>query len=104
MLLAVTLFGEHLSRREAIASFVIVAAAALLSYRPGDISVPWLGVAAIAGACLSWALDNNLSQRLSEKLEQEMLPLLGQSEDLLKTFELKKLDEAIKNLILFKIT
>ncbi len=44
------------------------------------------------------------SQRLSDKLDQEMLPLLGQSEDLLKIFELKKLDQAIKELILFKIT
>jgi len=33
-----------------------------------------------------------------------MLPLLGQSEDLLKIFELKKMDQAIKDLILFKIT
>lgn len=43
-------------------------------------------------------------QRLAEKLDQEMLPLLGQSEDLLKIFELKKMDQAIKDLILFKIT
>jgi hypothetical protein len=43
-------------------------------------------------------------QRLAEKLDQEMLPLLGQSEDLLKIFELKKLDQSIKDLILFKIT
>ena len=44
------------------------------------------------------------SERLSKKLEQEMLPLLGQSEDLLKIFELNKLDQSIKDLILFKIT
>ena len=43
-------------------------------------------------------------QRLAEKLDQEMLPLIGQSEDLLKIFELKKMDQAIKDLILFKIT
>ena len=43
------------------------------------------------------------SQRLTQKLEQEMLPLLGQSEDLLKIFELEKLNQSIKDLILFKI-
>jgi hypothetical protein len=43
------------------------------------------------------------SQRLTQKLDQEMLPLLGKSEDLLKIFELKKLDWSIKELILFKI-
>jgi hypothetical protein len=44
------------------------------------------------------------SERLTKKLEQDMLPLLGQSEDLLKIFELKKLDQSVKELILFKIT
>ena len=43
-------------------------------------------------------------KRLTEKLEQEMLPLIGKSEDLLKIYELKKLDKAIKNLIIHKIT
>lgn len=43
-------------------------------------------------------------KRLSEKLEQEMVPLIGKSEDLLKIFELKKLDQAIKDLIIHKIT
>lgn len=43
-------------------------------------------------------------KRLTEKLEQEMVPLIGKSEDLLKIFELKKLDKAIKDLIIHKIT
>jgi len=43
-------------------------------------------------------------KRLSEKLEQEMVPLLGKSEDLLKIFELQKLDKAIKELIIHKVT
>ena len=44
------------------------------------------------------------SQRMTLKLEQEMLPLIGKSEDLLKIFELKRLDQAIKDLIIFKVT
>ena len=43
-------------------------------------------------------------KRLSQKLEEEMIPLIGKSEDLLKIFELRKLDKAIKDLIIHKIT
>ena len=43
-------------------------------------------------------------KRLSQKLEEEMVPLIGKSEDLLKIFELRKLDKAIKDLIIHKIT
>ena len=59
-----------------------------------------------AGKPLLYGLEAEAvsSQRLTQKLEQEMLPLLGKSEDLLKVFELKKLDQSIKDLILFKIT
>ena len=44
------------------------------------------------------------SKRLTKKLEEEMVPLIGKSEDLLKIFELRKLDKAIKDLIIHKIT
>lgn len=44
------------------------------------------------------------SSRLNQKLEEEMLPLIGKSEDLLKIYELKKLDQAIKDLIIHKVT
>jgi hypothetical protein len=43
-------------------------------------------------------------KRLSQKLEEEMVPLIGKSEDLLKIYELKKLDKAIKDLIIHKVT
>ncbi|MFH1309541.1 MAG: hypothetical protein ABIH85_02540, partial [Candidatus Omnitrophota bacterium] len=43
-------------------------------------------------------------KRLTEKLEQEMVPLIGKSEDLLKIFELKQLDKAIKDLMIHKLT
>lgn len=44
------------------------------------------------------------TKRLEEKLKEVMVPLIGKSEDLLKIFELKKLDKNIKNLILHKLT
>jgi len=43
-------------------------------------------------------------KRLSQKLEEEMVPLIGKSEDLLKIYELRKLDKAIKDLIIHKVT
>jgi len=36
-------------------------------------------------------------KRLTQKLEEEMVPLIGKSEDLLKIYELRKLDKAIKD-------
>ena len=44
------------------------------------------------------------AKRLTDKLEQVMVPLLGKSEDLLKIYELRKLDKAIKDLIIHKVT
>jgi hypothetical protein len=43
-------------------------------------------------------------KRLTKKLEEVMVPLIGKSEDLLKIFELRQLDEVIKDLILHKLT
>lgn len=65
ILLAVLLFREHLGPRGTLASTLVVAGAIVLAYGPGDVRTDTLGVLAIAGACLSWALDNNLTQRLS---------------------------------------
>ncbi|GAC1336391.1 MAG: DMT family transporter [Myxococcales bacterium] len=62
---AVAFFGEHLGRGEALAAGLIVAGAAALGLAPGDLRVdPW-GIAWLAAACGCWALDNNLSTRLS---------------------------------------
>lgn len=63
--LAVVFFREHLGRREALAALLIVAAAALLGFQGGALHADGPGVLALAGACLSWGLDNNLTQRLS---------------------------------------
>ena len=63
--IAVLFFREHLGRKQLVASLAIVAAAAMLGARRGDLAFDWLGAAAIAFACLAWAIDNNLTQRLS---------------------------------------
>jgi drug/metabolite transporter (DMT)-like permease len=46
-------------------AIVIFLAAAALSYHPGVITAEILGIVAMVAACLSWAIDNNLTQRLS---------------------------------------
>jgi len=65
VVLAVVVFGEHLGFREAGAAVVILLGAVLLSHAGEGGPSDMVGVAAIAGACLSWAIDNNLTQRLS---------------------------------------
>jgi hypothetical protein len=44
------------------------------------------------------------AKRLTKELERVMVPLLGKSEDLLKIYELRKLDQSIKDLIIHKVT
>jgi drug/metabolite transporter (DMT)-like permease len=65
ILLAVLLFGEHLGRRPAAGAALILTGAALLALRSGELRADWLGALAIGAACACWAVDNNLSQRLS---------------------------------------
>ena len=65
MFIAVLLFGEHLDRRSLLAASLILAGGFLLGGRPQGASAEMVGVLALAGACACWALDNNLTQRLS---------------------------------------
>lgn len=67
ILIAVLLFGEHLGRRAVLAAACIFCGAAVLGLQAGEVRADWPGVLAVAGACLSWAVDNNLTQRLSLK-------------------------------------
>jgi drug/metabolite transporter (DMT)-like permease len=65
VLVAVLVFREHLVRLELAGVLAIVVAAGILAYRPGTIRGDIFGILAVMGACLCWAVDNNLSQRLS---------------------------------------
>ncbi|HZA14640.1 MAG TPA: EamA family transporter [Myxococcaceae bacterium] len=67
VLFAVAVFREHLGWRAAAASVSIFAGAILLGVRDGELRGDWIGMACVAGACAAWALDNNLTQRLSLK-------------------------------------
>ena len=65
MVIAVAFFGDRLARREWVAALVIVSGAAIVTYRPGELTADWVAVLAIAGACLCWGFDNDLLQRVS---------------------------------------
>lgn len=64
-LLAWFVFRENVDRRIALGMLLIVAGGAVLSWQKGPMGAPPLGLAAVAAACLCWALDNNLTQRIS---------------------------------------
>ncbi len=65
MLIAVLAFREHLARGEAIAAGLIVIGATALGWEGGVLGAQPAGMLAIAGACLAWAIDNNLTQKVS---------------------------------------
>ena len=65
VLVAVLVFREHLGRLELAGVLAIVVAAGILTYQPGAIRGDLVGILSVLGACLCWAIDNKLSQRLS---------------------------------------
>jgi drug/metabolite transporter (DMT)-like permease len=67
VILAVVFFREHLGRYAALAALFIFSGALALRLEPGTAGADTRGVLLLAGACLCWALDNNLTQRLTER-------------------------------------
>jgi len=66
--IAVLFFREHLARREAIAAAIILLGGATLTLeRDAPSEATLVGVLLIAAACAAWAIDNNLTQKLSVK-------------------------------------
>jgi len=64
-LLAWFVFRENFDRRIALGMGLIVGGGVVLSWQPGQgIQFP-AGALAVGGACLCWAIDNNLTQRVS---------------------------------------
>ncbi len=61
--IAWVVFRENVDRRLLLGAFAILAGAALLAWQ-GQASFQW-GAVLIAGACLFWGIDNNLTRKLS---------------------------------------
>jgi drug/metabolite transporter (DMT)-like permease len=64
-LLAWFVFHENFDRRIALGMVLIVAGGVLLSWQPeGSLGIS-AGALAVIAACLCWAIDNNLTQKVS---------------------------------------
>jgi len=64
MAIAWVVFHENVDRRLLVGAFAILSGALLLSWRGGHGGID-LGALAIAGACMAWGIDNNLTRKLS---------------------------------------
>ncbi|MDI4656850.1 DMT family transporter [Xanthobacter autotrophicus] len=68
-------FRENVDRRLLLGAFAILAGAVLLSWE-GRMSLQW-GALLIAGACLCWGIDNNLTRKLSSADPVQIAMLKG---------------------------
>jgi drug/metabolite transporter (DMT)-like permease len=66
-LIAVALFGERVGARSLGAMVLLVGGAALITFERGGATRSVLGPLAVAGACAAWGVDNNLTQKLSQR-------------------------------------
>jgi drug/metabolite transporter (DMT)-like permease len=73
--LAWVVFHEYVDRRLLLGAFSILAGAALLSWQ-GGASFQWSELL-IAGACLCWGIDNNLTRKLSSSDPVQIAMLKG---------------------------
>lgn len=64
VLLAWFVFRENFDRRVMLGMFLIVCGGVILGWRPGGLAVSWPALA-VVGACFFWALDNNLTRKIS---------------------------------------
>ncbi len=64
MMIAWFIFRENVDRRILIGAGAILSGAVLLSWTSGQTPIGW-GAVLIAGACLAWGIDNNLTRKLS---------------------------------------
>ncbi|WP_337997092.1 DMT family transporter [Oleispirillum naphthae] len=62
--LAWVAFKENAGRRIVLGMAAIVCGAAVLSWPGGEVSASWPALA-VLGACLCWAIDNNLTRKVS---------------------------------------
>ncbi|WP_323034208.1 DMT family transporter [Pararhodobacter sp.] len=64
--IAWVVFKENADRRIVLGMLAIVAGGVMLAWPDGQGgATDWLGPLAIVGACLCWAIDNNLTRRVS---------------------------------------
>lgn len=76
--LAWFVFRENFDRRILLGMVLIVAGGALLSWQPsgGAVDTAW-GAALVAGACLAWGIDNNLTRKIAASDAVQIAGLKG---------------------------
>ena len=65
VLLAGVVFREHLGGRVIVASIILATGGIVLGWPSGHLALPVASLA-VAGACLLWAIDNNLTRLIAE--------------------------------------
>jgi drug/metabolite transporter (DMT)-like permease len=85
-LLAWLVFRENVGRRIALGMLVIVAGGLVLSWEGRAQLGGVLGPLAVAGACLAWAIDNNLTQKVSGGDPVRIAMLKGLAAGTINTF------------------
>jgi drug/metabolite transporter (DMT)-like permease len=65
LIVGVVVMREYLGRRAGAGALVIFAGSALIGLQGFGAGFDGLGAVLIVGACLGWAIDNNLTQQLS---------------------------------------
>jgi drug/metabolite transporter (DMT)-like permease len=65
MAIAWVVFRENVDRRLLLGAAAILAGAALLSWNGGALGSLPLGALFVAGACVAWGIDNNLTRKVS---------------------------------------
>jgi drug/metabolite transporter (DMT)-like permease len=78
-LLAWFIFRENFDRRILLGMMAIVAGGVLLSFGPGQSPGFSWGICAIVGACFCWAIDNNLTRKVSAADPVQIAMLKGLS-------------------------
>ena len=76
-LMAWFIFHENFDRRIALGMALLVAGAAVLSWSGTPTLDNLIGPLAIAGACLAWGLDNNLTRKVSLSDPLQIVELKG---------------------------
>jgi drug/metabolite transporter (DMT)-like permease len=76
-LIAWFVFQENFDRRVALGMICLVAGAAVLSWSGAPTLGSLIGPLAIAGACVAWGLDNNLTRKVSLSDPLQIVELKG---------------------------
>lgn len=76
MMIAWVVFRENVDRRLLLGAAAILVGAVVLSWQSGPFEVG-LGTLAIAGACLAWGIDNNLTRKISASNPSQITMIKG---------------------------